>query len=124
MILIIGGAFQGKLDYAKESLGVTQDEIFVCSTDEIDFSRRCICNLENFTRSCCESGKDPIAYFVSNREKWENHIFLCQDLFCGVVPLDYQQRRWRQTTGRLCQFLSREAQQVSRIFCGLEQRLK
>ena len=31
---------------------------------------------------------------------------------------------WRQKTGRLSQYLSKEASQVSRIFCGLEQRLK
>ncbi|MBR2131015.1 MAG: hypothetical protein IJ955_00510 [Oscillospiraceae bacterium] len=29
-----------------------------------------------------------------------------------------EMRAWRQTTGRLCQYLSREAKQVSRIFCG------
>ena len=27
-------------------------------------------------------------------------------------------------TGRLCQYLSKEVQNVTRIFCGLEQKLK
>jgi adenosyl cobinamide kinase/adenosyl cobinamide phosphate guanylyltransferase len=35
-----------------------------------------------------------------------------------------ENRAWRQRTGRLAQYLSKEAKQVSRIFCGLEQRLK
>jgi adenosyl cobinamide kinase/adenosyl cobinamide phosphate guanylyltransferase len=38
--------------------------------------------------------------------------------------MDAEDRAWRQRTGRLAQYLSREATQVSRIFCGLEQRLK
>ena len=38
--------------------------------------------------------------------------------------MDKQQRLWRINTGRLCQYLSKEADKVSRIFCGLEQRLK
>ena len=49
---------------------------------------------------------------------------ICRDIFCGVVPMGAENRAWRQKTGRLCQYLSREAEQVSRIFCGLEQRMK
>lgn len=45
-------------------------------------------------------------------------------MFCGVVPMGAETRAWRQDTGRLTQYLSREAEHVSRIFCGLEQRLK
>ena len=36
MILIIGGAFQGNLDFAREHLGVT--DCFTCDGPEIDFS--------------------------------------------------------------------------------------
>ncbi len=50
--------------------------------------------------------------------------FICRDMFCGVVPMGAETRAWRQDTGRLTQYLSREAEHVSRIFCGLEQRLK
>jgi adenosyl cobinamide kinase/adenosyl cobinamide phosphate guanylyltransferase len=49
---------------------------------------------------------------------------ILQDIFCGVVPMGAENRAWRQRTGRLAQYLSKEATQVSRIFCGLEQRLK
>ena len=49
---------------------------------------------------------------------------ICQDIFCGVVPMGAELRAWRQDTGRLCQYLAGEADRVSRIFCGLEQRLK
>ena len=118
MILIIGGAYQGKLDYARTVLGVT--DIFTCIGGEIDFSKPCICQLEEFTRV----HPDPVGYFAENREKWQGSVLICRDIFCGVVPLEAEDRAWRQRTGRLCQYLSREAEQVSRIFCGLEQRLK
>ena len=42
----------------------------------------------------------------------------------GGWALSAENRAWRQRTGRLAQYLSKEAKQVSRIFCGLEQRLK
>ncbi len=124
MILIIGGAYQGKLDYAKKELGVREEEIFSCSGPEIDFSKRCVCQIEEFCYACVRSGLEPKDCFLENRDQWTDSVLICQDIFCGVVPMDAAQREWRQATGRLCQYLAGEARQVSRIFCGLEQRLK
>ena len=120
MILIIGGAYQGKLDFVKENFGVTDGDVYICDCDAIDFSRRCIDRLEEFA----SHHPDPVGYFEAHREEWQNSILICRDIFCGVVPMGAENRAWRQKTGRLCQYLSREAEQVSRIFCGLEQRLK
>ena len=120
MVLIIGGAYQGKLAFAKEAFGVTDEDVHTCTPGEIDFSRRCIYKIEEFTYN----HPDPIGCFEAHREEWQNSILICQDIFCGVVPMGAENRAWRQNTGRLCQYLSREATRVSRIFCGLEQRLK
>lgn len=120
MKLIIGGAYQGKLDFAQEAFGLSPEEVYTCTAGEIDFSKRCIYKIEEFTFS----HPDPVGYFKANRDRWENSILICEDIFCGVVPLDQDARAWRQKTGRLCQYLSKEAGQVSRVFCGLEQRLK
>ena len=118
MVLIIGGAYQGKLDFARENLGVT--EVWTCTGPQIDFSRRCIYKIEEFT--ACHP--DPVSYFEEHREQWKDSVLILQDIFCGVVPMGAENRAWRQRTGRLAQYLSREADRVFRIFCGLEQRLK
>ena len=120
MILILGGAYQGKLDFAKEVFSLLEAEVFHCHNEEIDFSKRCIYKIEEFTFA----HEDPIAYFKENYELWQDSILICQDIFCGVVPMGAENRAWRQNTGRLCQYLAKEADQVIRIFCGLEQRLK
>ena len=120
MILIIGGAYQGKLDFTKETFGITDSDVHICDAGEIDFSKRCIYKIEEFTYH----HPDPIGYFKANHERWKDSILICQDIFCGVVPMGAENRAWRQRTARLCQYLAAEATQVSRIFCGLEQRLK
>ena len=120
MILIIGGAYQGKLDFAKEIFGVIDTDVYICGEDEIDFSKRCIYKIEEFTYG----HSDPIGYFQTHRDEWQDSILILQDIFCGVVPLGAENRAWRQRTGRLSQYLSKQATQVIRIFCGLEQRLK
>ena len=124
MILIIGGAYQGKLDFAKTAFTLSEDDIFTCDSSEIDFSKRCINRVEEFTLTCVQSGLDPSEYFKAHKEDWKDSILICEDIFCGVVPMGAEMRAWRQATGRLCQYLSREAAEVSRIFCGLEQKLK
>ena len=126
MNLIIGGAYQGKLDYARETYHIQENDIVHCrETDSyIDFSKTCVDHIEEFVLSCVRSGQDPVAYFKQHWEDWRQSVLICNDLSCGVVPLDPVMRKWRNETGRLCQFLSREASSVSRIFCGLEQKLK
>lgn len=124
MILIIGGAYQGKTSFARREFGLAEEDIFTCCGGKIDFSRRCVDALEVFTRSLALAGEDPVDYFRQREAALEGKIFVCREIGCGVVPMDEADRRWRQDTGRLCQYLAERADRVSRIFCGLEQRLK
>ena len=48
MILIIGGAYQGKLDYAKAAFSISEEDVFSCTGDTIDFSKRCVDRIEEF----------------------------------------------------------------------------
>ena len=124
MILIIGGAYQGKLTFAKDAFGLEDSDVYTCDGPELDFSRRCVRSLETFTLECAKADVDAVARLREHRQQWQDTIFICRDMFCGVVPMGAETRAWRQDTGRLTQYLSHEAERVSRIFCGLEQRLK
>ena len=133
MILIIGGAYQGKLDYAKKEYNLKESDVFVCSAGKsaesgeypvIDFSKKCVSSIEEFTFACISAGVEPLDYFVEHEEEWQDSILICEDIFCGVVPLGADLREWRQATGRLCKYLSQQAESVIRVFCGLEQKLK
>ncbi len=118
MILIIGGAYQGKLDFARKTLGVS--DVYTCTGAEINFSHKCIYKIQEFAAF----HPDPAGYFEAHRDEWRDSVLILEDIFSGVVPMGAENRAWRQRTGRLAQYLSREADRVSRIFCGLEQRLK
>lgn len=125
MDFIIGGAYQGKLEYAVKKYSLTENDIFICSDDEeIGFDRRCIHRLEEYVMRCVKNGADAVEIFRANRGSWEDKVIICRDIFCGVVPMGADIRAWREMTGRLCGYLSSEADSVTRIFCGLEQRLK
>jgi len=124
MILIIGGAYQGKLEFAKKCFGIPDKDVFFCTGSQIDFTKPCIANLEVFVLCCIQQGLDSVDYFREHSALWQNSILICRDISCGVVPMGRDMRQWRDGNGRLCQYLAAEAERVSRIFCGLEQRLK
>lgn len=120
MVFMIGGAYQGKLALAKKAFSLQPEDIFICNGPSIDFSKKCIYKIEEFARHC----DNPVAYFAAHAQQWQESIFIMDDIFCGVVPMGAQRRAWRQSCGRLSQYLAGEAAQVSRVFCGLELRLK
>ena len=80
MILIIGGAYQGKLDYAKSALGVTPEQVFACTGREIDFSKRCIYRLEEYSLACVRDGVEPAEEMKTFREQWKDSVLICQDI--------------------------------------------
>ena len=40
MILVFGGAFNGKLGFVKEEFEVSEEDIFYCNEDKINFLKR------------------------------------------------------------------------------------
>lgn len=125
MDFIIGGAYQGKLDCAKKKFAVTDAEVYTCTEENgIVFGSRCINKIEEFTLWCVKNDADALEIFKKHHDEWADSVLICQDIFCGVVPLGADMRAWREMTGRLCAYLSSEAESVTRMFCGLEQTLK
>lgn len=117
MILIIGGAYQGKMDYAKnhqKELGKTKDS-------DPDFI------INQFHLEILEDVRNQRSTIDRLKENWkqyENKIIICDDISCGIVPLKEEERMWREQTGRTLSFLSKQAEQVIRVFCGIGTRLK
>ena len=124
MHLIIGGAYQGKRQFAEERFGLKPENIFTCTGEEPDFSCPCLDRLEEFTLSCVKAGRDSVACFRENRESWKDSVLILGDISAGVVPMEAQLRAWREENGRLGRYLGEQAESVHRLFCGLEQRLK
>jgi adenosyl cobinamide kinase/adenosyl cobinamide phosphate guanylyltransferase len=124
MDLIIGGAYQGKLDYAREAYGLKEGSIFDCTDQGSLEFKRCVNHLERFTLYCVKNGLNAVEFFRQTEKKWEGSVLICQDISCGVVPIDPELREWREATGRLLNWLTPKAETVTRLFCGLPQRLK
>ena len=126
MILIFGGAYQGKLEYAREKYNIAEEDIFCCSEDSAqpDFSKKLIYGLENFTFACVKEGLEAKTILESNIDKLDDKIIICADISQGIVPMDKDQRDWREMTGRAMLYLGKQADTVIRVFCGLGHEIK
>lgn len=128
MELIIGGAYQGKLEYAKKTYQITEQDIYTCKQDEsttaLDFSQKVIYKLEEFTLACVKQGIEAREYLQANRQLLEDKLIICMDISQGVVPMERDLRVWREMNGRALIYLSGEAEHVIRVFCGLPHIIK
>ena len=120
MQLIIGGACQGKKEYAISHFGLKDGEILTCTEDsEPDLSARCIDHLERYIRKCVAEDKEPVSPDAFRKDA----ILICEDITCGIVPVSVLDRKWRELTGRYLQRLTGAGAEVTRVFCGFAQKL-
>ena len=122
MHLILGGASQGKTEYAKKLYALSDADIFTCAGTEIPADVRAVCHVERFARACTECGLDAL-------KMWDAlgltpAVVICDEISCGVVPIDAVDRLWREETGKLLSALALRAEKVTRVFCGLPLELK
>ena len=97
MHLIVGGKGQGKLHYAL-SLGYTEAD----GAPGAAHGQAHLYGLQDLTR------EDP----TLTAADIPDCIVICDELGCGVVPMDYEDRAWRERTGRLLCDLAAKADRV------------
>jgi len=119
MDLVIGGAYQGKLDYARETFGLSEADVCLCTAEAAaNPEQRCWYHYEQYVLFCLRRGEKPQLPTRSDA------VVIADDIFCGVVPLDAETRLWREETGRALTAVSKASDSVTRIFCGLPLALK
>lgn len=103
-VLFIGGAHQGKAVLARAlypALPLVE-------------------NLHRRVREEFAAGRDPMALL----EYLRGHVITCNEVGCGVVPIDRADEAYREAVGRLCCALAAEADAVIRVTAGIPQYIK
>ena len=111
MVLIIGGAWQGKLTWAKKEYHLTASDICDLAEGFVP-GKRCYTHWEALTAR------------GERAELPADAIVIAREIGSGVVPADAAERAWRERHGQSLQALAQQAERVVRIFCGLPEELK
>lgn len=121
MKLIIGGAFQGKKEYAKQQFHLTDAEM--CdggkAAYEDIFGCKCLYHFHEWVKRGMQENRD--FENLENRIARENPelVIISNELGYGVVPMDAFDREYREKTGRICTKLAAKSSQVIRVVCGI-----
>ncbi len=126
MRLILGGAYQGKCSWYLQQSGRSIQEVADGDTLELNkMPESDILNhLHILVRRLLQNKMDPSAWLEAYLTKHPDATILCDEIGCGVVPMTAEEREWRETTGRICCLLAKQAVQVDRVFCGIAMTLK
>lgn len=113
MVLVIGGFAQGKLEFAKNELGVGD---YSCGNFE---STECIYNLQDMVLD--ENFNDDLDKYIKTNPEC---VIICNEVGGGIVPLDEDKRMYREKVGSICKKLAKQADSVYRVFCGIGMKIK
>lgn len=120
MELIIGGAAQGKLEYVLHAHDLRLEQVSVGVLAEQPVVNR----LELAVRELLRAGADPRAAVLDYADAHPDCILICEEIGCGLVPMDAFEREYRETVGRICCDLAAKSRRVVRVFCGIPTVLK
>lgn len=115
MILVIGGAYQGKQKFAE----ALQEEEKKAGKERI-----IVPQFHEWVKSRMEAEQNIEEELREKLAQEADQIIVCNELGCGVVPMDAFERAWRERTGRICCELAKQAEAVYRVTCGIGTRIK
>lgn len=120
MKLYIGGLGHGQALLAEKETGRKPEQ---CS-EEMALQAKAIDNFEEIIKEIVK--KDGDAQDFAKRLLLENPdvVVVVNEIGCGIHPLERIDRRWREQTGRALCILADGAESVTRVCCGIGQKIK
>lgn len=126
MIMITGGAYQGKTEYAKQRFGFSDDEILSGGSCEFEavFAAKSVTEYHLLIKRLLENNTDVQDF--SRRLCRENPyaVIIINEIGAGIIPLEKSERIWREETGRAGCILAENSREVIRLVCGIPVKIK
>ena len=122
--LIFGGAYQGKRAYAEMIFpGLTWADGEEIPFREIE-NAAAIDRFHLLVKRWMLAGKSAEDLTEKILGMNRKIIILCDEIGCGLVPVDAFEREYREAAGRVCVELAEHARRVDRVVCGIGMRMK
>ena len=123
MVLITGGVYQGKEEFAREHFPIASGANGGRAKTEELYQADLITDFHLWIARELKGGKDPWEGTCRILEKNPDAVITVAELGCGIVPADAFDRNWREVTGRICCMLAKKARAVYRVSCGIGTKL-
>ena len=125
MKMIIGGAYQGQIEWAQEQYkDINWINGETCEFSEV-FTCQGILNFHAYMKRILQEEPDIVSESKLQIlaelliEKNPDIIVVSDEIGCGLVPIDAFERQYREQTGRICTELASYSEQVVRVVMGI-----
>lgn len=126
MIMITGGAFQGKTDYAKQRFGFSDSEVLngeSCDLEEV-FTAKCVAEYHLIVKRLLEEDADTQEFTRRLCREAPDAVIIINEIGAGIIPLEKNERIRREETGRSGCIIAENSREVIRIVCGIPVKIK
>lgn len=120
MRLFIGGRAQGQSGYVREATGRTPEKV----GPEGALSAPAIDEFHEVIREVIRKGGDAEQFARELAEKNPDAVIVCDEVGMGIVPIDREERLWREAVGRAMCLLAERAESFERVICGIGVKVK
>ena len=81
-------------------------------------------HLHHSIREQLRQGTAPEAMIEHFCKEHPDCILICDEIGNGIVPMEAEERTYRECTGRILEGLAAQADEVVRVVCGIGQKIK
>lgn len=124
MIMVTGGAYQGKTEYVMASLGVTS----VADSAHCDFEEvmrtKCIGGYHELVKRLISDRIDPMEFTERLCRENPDAIVIIDEIGSGIIPIEKNDRTWREAVGRCGCVIAQKSDLVVRLVCGIPTAIK
>lgn len=126
MNLIIGGAYQGKTEYAMAKFILKKEEVVSGKTASVSeiIRARAIKDFQIFIKKILLDGENITLVIEKIIAENPELIIITDEIGNGIVPIDKEERKWREETGRACTIIAKKSETVTRVYCGIPTLIK
>ena len=126
MKMVIGGAYQGKIGFVRDTLGISEENMINGSTCDFEelFTAVCIKSYHKAIARLLAEGVDPVAFTQRLCDKNTGAVIIMDEIGCGIVPIVKSERVRREATGRCGCIIADRSEAVIRVICGIPTYIK
>lgn len=126
MIMITGGAFQGKRGCLTRLYGIADGDILngaECDLDEV-FTAAAVADYHELVRRLLKENIDAVEFTEKLCRENPSAAVIINEIGCGIIPLEKSERIYREEVGRAGCIIAENSDTVIRVFCGIPEAIK
>ena len=125
MVFVTGGSWQGKREWANKTFPKLTNIVDGETAEFSDFVQaQRIDRLHLWIRRKMKEGGSLDGYVDRLLQQNPDVVILMDEVGSGVVPVDKEERAYREKVGRIGCEIAEKAQSVYRVICGIGTEIK